>query len=137
MESSEIDGSGFWKGTSAIVTPPADFALPAVKSVPAIPDRFNSGQEALETILRLAWGFVDSGMKIQETNIQRKRMPGRCANSVPRVFMVLCVLLFLLGVMAGSLRFALITKPFNSAQTIPRRDPQRPLSEGADGGWIF
>ena len=64
-------------------------------------------------------------------------MPGRCANSVPRVFMVLCVLLFLLGVMAGSLRFALITKPFNSAQTIPRRDPQRPLSEGADGGWIF
>ena len=67
MESSEIDGSGFWKGTSAIVTPPADFALPAVKSVPAIPDRFNSGQEALETILRLAWGFVDSGMKIQET----------------------------------------------------------------------
>jgi len=32
---------------------------------------------------------------------------------------------------------ALITKPFNSAQTIPRRDPQHPLSEGAMGVGFF
>jgi len=30
-----------------------------------------------------------------------------------------------------------ITKPFNSAQTILRRDPQHPLSGGADGRWIL
>jgi len=52
-------------------------------------------------------------------------------------FYVLCALLFLLGVMGRKPSIALITKPFNSAQTIPRRDPQHPRSEGADGGWIF
>ena len=43
-EISEIDGSGFWRGTAAIITTLAAFAPPAVKSIPVIPDRFNSEQ---------------------------------------------------------------------------------------------
>jgi hypothetical protein len=103
-EISEIDGSGFWRGMAAIVTPPAAFAPPAVKSVPAIPDRFNSEQEALETIFRLARGFVDSGMKVQEPEYTAQKNCRPLRDQRSGAFMVLCALLFLLGVMAGSLR---------------------------------
>jgi hypothetical protein len=76
-------------------------------------------------------------MKIQETKYtaQKNARPLREQRSTG-FYGLLCVT-FPAGCDGGSLRFALITKPFNSAQTIPRRDPQHPLSEGADGGWIF
>src|ERR1051325_6563361 len=43
---SEIDGSGLWRATAAIVTPPGAWSPPAVKSVPDIPERFNSEENA-------------------------------------------------------------------------------------------
>ena len=89
------------------------------------------------TILRLARGFVDSGMKIQETKYtaQKNARPLREQRSTG--FYGPLRVTFPAGCDGRKPSIALITKPFNSAQTIPRRDPQYPLSEGAEGGWIF
>ena len=74
-----------------------------MKSIPAIPDRFNSEQQALETILTLARGFVDSGMKIQEPKNTAQKNVLSLSDQRSGGYMVLCALLFLLGLIAGSL----------------------------------
>ena len=56
---SEIDGSGLWRATAAIVTPPGAWSPPAVKSVPDIPERFNSEENAQESVSRLSRELVD------------------------------------------------------------------------------
>jgi hypothetical protein len=89
-EISEIDGSGFWRGTAAIVTTPTAFAPPAVKSIPVIPDRFNSEQQALETILRLTRGVVDSVMKVQQAKYTAQRMPGAARPALHGLYGSLC-----------------------------------------------
>ena len=58
-EMSEIAGSGFWRGTAAIVTPPGEWSPPEVRTVPDIPERFNSEEDARESVLRLAREVVD------------------------------------------------------------------------------
>jgi hypothetical protein len=56
---SEIDGSGFWKGTAAIVIPPGPWSPPRVRDVPDIPERFNAEEEARESVLKLARQLVE------------------------------------------------------------------------------
>src|ERR1044072_10052482 len=58
-EISKIPGSGFWRGTAAIVTPPVKWSPPEVRTVPDIPERFNSEEDARESVLRLAREVVD------------------------------------------------------------------------------
>jgi hypothetical protein len=71
------------------------------------------------TILRLARGFVDSGMKIQETKYtaQKNARPLREQRSTG-FYGPLCVT-FPAGCDGRKPSIALITKPFNSSQTIP------------------
>ena len=108
---SEIDGSGFWKGTAAIVTPPGPWSPPRVRDVPDIPERFNAEEEARESVLKLAREWVE-GRPSQRVKVDRLSARSDLTNGLgnsaaahsPEIFMrgtlclVLVAALFLLAV---------------------------------------
>jgi hypothetical protein len=60
-----INGAG-WRGT-AVVMLPAEITLqrpPEARSVPGIPERFTSENEAREMVLKLAREFIDNRSKV-------------------------------------------------------------------------
>src|SRR5690348_10603001 len=87
------------------------------------------------TILRLARGFVESGMKIQATNTaQKNARPLREQRSTG--FYGPLRVTFPAGCDGRKPSIALITKPFNSAQTIPSRSAASTF-RGCDGVGFF
>ena len=100
---SEIDGSGFWKATAAVVTPPGAWSPPEVTSVHDIPGRFNSEEEARERVLRMAREVVDGRSSRPVTvspSFAASDLTNRLGKSSstargPKIFMRGCVLLIL------------------------------------------
>jgi len=60
-----VDGAG-WRGTAVVMLPAATTPqrLPDARSVPGIPERFTSENEAREMVLKLAREFIDNGSKV-------------------------------------------------------------------------
>ncbi len=116
---SEIDGSGFWKGTAAIVTPPSAWSPAGVKSVSDIPERFNSEEEARESVLKLARKLAD-GRSSRPVKLPRlsagsdltNRLGDSSSSHSPEIFMrgrrclVLIAAVFLLALYYDNSSFA-------------------------------